>query len=80
MAPPGSRRQNTPQKTDVVSINASVIEVDEDADRYLVSVRFTGVMRDDSHGPDESFDEVWHLTKSRQGHGGWTLSGIQQTS
>jgi predicted lipid-binding transport protein (Tim44 family) len=68
------------QKTDVVSINANVIEVDEDADRYLVSVRFTGVIRDDSNEPDESFDEIWHLMKSRQGNSGWVLAGIQQSS
>jgi predicted lipid-binding transport protein (Tim44 family) len=66
------------QKTDVVTINANVIEVDEDADRYVVSVRFTGVIRDSSHEPDEAFDEIWHLTKSRQGDSGWVLSGIQQ--
>jgi predicted lipid-binding transport protein (Tim44 family) len=68
------------QKTDVVSLNANVIEVDEDADRYLVSVRFTGVIRADSNVPDESFDEVWHLMKTRQGSSGWVLSGIQQVS
>lgn len=73
-------RGATTQKTDVVSINANVIEVDEDADRYLVSVRFTGVIRDDSNEPDEAFDEIWHLTKSRQGNSGWVLSGIQQMS
>ncbi len=71
-------RGTATQKTDVVSIQANVIEVEEDTDRYLVSVRFTGVIRDDSDAPDESFDEVWHLTKSRQGSGGWLLSGIQQ--
>jgi predicted lipid-binding transport protein (Tim44 family) len=68
------------QKTDVVSIKANVIDVDEDADRYLVSVRFTGVIRDGANEPDESFDEVWHLMKSRQGSSGWLLSGIQQMS
>ncbi|MCJ7800173.1 MAG: Tim44-like domain-containing protein [Polaromonas sp.] len=68
------------QKTDVVSIKANVIDVDEDADRYLVSVRFTGVIRDGTNEPDESFDEVWHLMKSRQGSSGWVLSGIQQMS
>lgn len=66
------------QKTDVVSIHAQVTEVDEDADRYLVSVRFTGVVRDDSAQPDESFDEVWHMVKPRHGNQGWVLSGIQQ--
>jgi predicted lipid-binding transport protein (Tim44 family) len=43
-------------------------------------VRFTGVIRDDSGAPDESFDEIWHLMKSRQGDSGWVLAGIQQTS
>lgn len=66
------------QKTDVVNIDTEVIEVNEDADRYLVSVRFTGIIRDGAGEPDESFDEIWHLSKSRQGSSGWVLSGIQQ--
>jgi predicted lipid-binding transport protein (Tim44 family) len=68
------------QKTDVVHIQAEVTEVDEDADRYLVSVRFTGVMRAGTNEPDESFNEIWHLTKSRHSGTGWVLAGIQQTS
>lgn len=74
-----AERGTAVQKTDVVSIKAEVIEVDEDADRYLVSVHFTGVIRDGTNEPDESFDEIWHLMKSRQGSSGWVLSGIQQT-
>jgi len=73
-----SERGNVLQKTEVVTVQAEVIEVDEDANRYTVSVRFTGVLRDGSSEPDESFDEVWHLVKSRQGGSGWLLSGIQQ--
>lgn len=73
-------RGGASQKTDVVSIHAQVMEVDEDAIRYVVSVRFTGVIKTDIGEPDESFDEVWHLTKLRQGSTGWVLSGIQQTS
>ena len=68
------------QKTEVTTIKAEVMDVDENADRYLVSVRFTGTMRDDTAEPDESFDEVWHLMKSRTGSAGWALAGIQQTS
>jgi predicted lipid-binding transport protein (Tim44 family) len=66
--------------TNVVSVKAEVIEVDEDADRYLVSVRFTGVISTGADEPEESFDEIWHLTKSRQGNSGWVLAGIQQSS
>ena len=67
------------QKTNVVSIQAEVIEVDESALRYLVSVRFTGVMRDELDRTDESFDEIWHLEKLRLGDTGWVVSGIQQS-
>ena len=73
-----SERGNALQKTEVVTVQAEVIDVEENADRYTVSVRFTGVLRDGSSEPDESFDEVWHLVKSRQGGSGWLLSGIQQ--
>jgi len=73
-----AERTETTQKTEVVRIQAQVMEVDEDADRYLVSVRFTGAIQDGSGAPDESFDEIWHLMKSRQGNSGWMLAGIQQ--
>ena len=75
-----AERGTAAQKNDVVSLNTQVMDVDEDAERYLVSVRFTGTIRDDSGAPDEAFDEIWHLMKSRQGNSGWVLAGIQQTS
>jgi len=73
-----SERGSVQQTTEVVSIQAQVIEVDEDADRYLVSVRFTGVIRDGSGDAEESFDETWHMTKPLAGNHGWVLAGIQQ--
>jgi predicted lipid-binding transport protein (Tim44 family) len=75
-----AERGASTQTNDVVSIQTEVLEVEESVERYLVSVRFTGVMRDGSGEPDESFDEIWHLVKPRQGGSGWVLSGIQQIS
>ncbi len=66
------------QQTDVVSIDGNVLEVAEENGQYVVSVRFTGLIREEASAPSESFDEVWHLTKPLQGNGGWVLSGIQQ--
>ncbi len=66
------------QKTDVVSVEADVLEVVEETARYVVSVRFTGMIRDNKDAQAESFDETWHLVKPRTGTGGWLLSGIQQ--
>ena len=74
-----AERGASKQKTDVVSIQAEVLEVDENAVRYLVSVRFTGVIRDELDNTDESFNEIWHLEKQREHNTGWVLSGIEQT-
>lgn len=73
-----SERGAGTQETDVVSVAADVIDVVEEATRYVVSVRFTGQIREEKHGPVEAFDEVWHLVKSREGQAGWLLAGIQQ--
>lgn len=67
------------QQTEVLDLEADVLEVAEEAQRYVVSVRFTGRVREDGAAP-EAIDEIWHLSKSRQGAGGWVLAGIQQVS
>lgn len=63
--------------TEIRSLDASVLDVAEEAQRYVVTVRFTGWSAEPGANP-EAFDEYWHLTKPRQGMGGWLLSGIQQ--
>ena len=72
-------RKGAKQHTDVVSINADVLEVAEEATRYVVSVRFTGVIKEDDAVNSSSVDEIWHLTKPRDGKTGWVLAGIQQS-
>ncbi|HSV82478.1 MAG TPA: Tim44-like domain-containing protein, partial [Ramlibacter sp.] len=68
----------TPQKTEVFGLEAQVLDVLEDADRYVVSVRFTGSVREQPAAVPEDLDEIWHLTKPRAGFGGWVIAGIQQ--
>ncbi|WP_407279343.1 Tim44-like domain-containing protein [Aromatoleum evansii] len=68
------------QRTDVVELDAQVLEVVEEAQRYVVSVRFTGLLREDPGAAPASFDEVWHLTKPVSGTGGWVIAGIQQVA
>ena len=70
-------RGNAPQKTEVVTLDAKVIEVVTEGDHYIASVRFTGLIREDAAQP-ESFDEIWHLQKPLNGSSGWLMAGIQQ--
>ncbi len=71
-------RAGAAQQTEVVSLDAQVLEVVEEAARYIASVRFSGLIREEKGASPEAFDEVWHLSKPRAGSGGWVLSGIQQ--
>jgi predicted lipid-binding transport protein (Tim44 family) len=73
-----SDRGGAVQHTDVVRIDGDVIDVEENADGYVVSVRFTGETREGDNAATEAFDEIWHLTKPRHGSSGWLLAGIQQ--
>jgi predicted lipid-binding transport protein (Tim44 family) len=55
-----------------------VIDVVEEASRYIVSVHFSGQIREERNGPVENFSEIWHMTKPLSGNRGWVIAGIQQ--
>jgi predicted lipid-binding transport protein (Tim44 family) len=69
---------NTPQKTDVVTLDAQVLDVSEDNGFYIVSVRFSGLVREEPGAEPQRFNEIWHLEKPVRGRTGWLVSGIQQ--
>lgn len=74
-----NERRGAEQRTDVVELNAEVIDVEEADNRYIVSVRFTGLLREEADAAPVAFDEIWHLTKPISGEGGWLIAGVQQT-
>lgn len=69
-------RGNAQNKTEVLNLDADLLDVSEEGARYLASVRFYGLLRED--GANTDFDEVWHLSKPREGNRGWVLAGIEQ--
>ena len=71
-------RSHSEQRTDVVHVEAEVIDVVEETERQVVSVRYHGTIREEADGPVTPFDEVWHLVKPSVG-GQWAIAGIQQT-
>jgi predicted lipid-binding transport protein (Tim44 family) len=73
-------RGDAVQKTEVFGLQAQVLDVAQEDDRYVVSVRFTGSTRDQPGAVPEDLDETWHLVKPRTGMGGWTIAGIQQSA
>ena len=72
-----AERGSAPQQTDVIGLEAVLLEVLQERDREVASVRFSGSVRDNG-GPAEDFAEIWNLVKLR--NGGWLLAGIQQVA
>jgi len=73
-----AERGDAPQKTEVFGLQAQVLDVAEDASQYIVSVRFSGSIREQFGAEPDDLNEVWHLTKAKSGFGGWVIAGIQQ--
>lgn len=69
---------DTPQKTEVVTLNSDVLDVATEVDLYVVSVRFSGLIRENAGQEPQAFSEIWHLEKPVSGRSGWLVSGIQQ--
>jgi predicted lipid-binding transport protein (Tim44 family) len=66
------------QQTDVVSVNADLLELASEKDSHWASVRFSGMVREMPAGAPVGFEEIWNLVKPADGSSGWLLAGIQQ--
>jgi predicted lipid-binding transport protein (Tim44 family) len=66
--------------TDVVQLDADVLGMETVGNDHLVSVKFSGMIKESEQAPAEPFAEVWNLSKPMSGQGGWVLAGIQQLS
>jgi predicted lipid-binding transport protein (Tim44 family) len=72
-------RRGTAQRTEVLQLDARVVERAEENAEQVVSVRFWGQIREQSDSAAESFDEVWHLVRPLDGSREWAIAGIQAT-
>jgi len=71
-------RGGAKQQTDVMALNADLLEVVTESDKHWASVRFSGTLRESPGDAPQGFEEVWNLAKPVSGPGGWQLAGIQQ--
>ena len=64
------------QQTDVVQIDAQVVEVAQEKGQDIVTVRFHGLIREAAEAGAEPFNELWHLVRPADGAGDWAIAGI----
>jgi predicted lipid-binding transport protein (Tim44 family) len=69
-------RGQAQNQTDVVQLNASVVDTAQEGTQQIVSVRFDGLIREDLGGVANPFAEIWHLVRPLDGSRDWAIAGI----
>ena len=72
-------RGNAKNKTDVLQLNAEMVNVVTEDNLVIASVRFTGKLREDEAAEATSINEIWHIQKlAADQNASWFVAGIQQ--
>ena len=66
-----------PNLTEVVMIEAHLLGIEDQADEYMASVEFSGMIREEPSAGPSPFREVWNMTKAKSGSTGWLVAGVQ---
>ena len=72
-------RGDVAQQTDVVQLDAKVVDTAQEPDNAVVTVRFNGLIREAAQDGAQPFDELWHLVKPTDGSREWAVAGITPT-
>ena len=70
-------RGGAAQQTDVVTLNAELLDFAQENEQQIVSVHFSGLIREEATAGAQSFDEVWHLVRPTNDSRSWAIAGIQ---
>ena len=66
-----------PNRTDVVTLNAALLALEELGSRYVASVEFSGMIRESPEQGAAPFKEVWMLTCPKDEIAAWRLARHQ---
>ena len=64
-------------KTEVLTLDAQLLGIEDLGESYLASVEFNGVIREEPAAAPTPFREVWNMSKPKQGGSGWLVAGVQ---
>lgn len=71
-----TERGDEPNKTEVIDLEAKLLDVSEQTNTILASVRFTGFVKENTDLP-VPLDEIWHFRQFANNKN-WVVEGIQQ--
>jgi predicted lipid-binding transport protein (Tim44 family) len=65
--------------TEVAWLDAELLNLQQEGDRVVASVRFFGGIKEEQNGETEKFQEIWHVVHPwASAQGNWYVAGIQQ--
>ena len=64
-------------QTDVVTLDARLLGIEDLGQSYMASVEFSGLIREEPSSGPTPFREVWNMTKPKDGSLGWLVAGVQ---
>ena len=63
--------------TEVVTLDARLLGIEDLGQSYMASVEFSGLIREEPSSGPTPFREVWNMTKPKDGSLGWLVAGVQ---
>jgi predicted lipid-binding transport protein (Tim44 family) len=72
-----SQSGGVPNKTEVVTLEAQLLGIEDLGAGFMASIEFTGLIREDQSAGPSPFREVWNMTRTKEGHDGWLVAGVQ---
>lgn len=69
-------RGQSAQQTDVMQLDAELVDTSQENGQWVASVRFSGLIREEVGQGAEPFNELWHLVKPLDGGREWAIAGI----
>jgi predicted lipid-binding transport protein (Tim44 family) len=69
-------RGQAANQTDVMQLDAELVDTAKENGQWVASVRFHGLIREEVNQGAQPFNELWHLVKPLEGNQDWAIAGI----
>jgi predicted lipid-binding transport protein (Tim44 family) len=66
-----------PNRTEVITLDAKLLGIEELPGEYLASVEFNGIIEESPADGPNPFREVWNMSRQKGGSSGWLVAGVQ---
>ncbi|MGQ0596243.1 Tim44 domain-containing protein [Aquabacterium sp.] len=63
-------------QTDVMQLDAELVDATKEAQQWVATVRFHGLIREEVNAGAQPFNEMWHLVKPLDEGRDWAIAGI----